>query len=313
MIIDVSIVIPVYKCSESLSILYHRIISALNELEIKYEIIFVYDGGPFKDWEVIAELAENNSNVVGIELSRNFGQHKAITAGLHYSKGKWIVVMDCDLQDNPNDIVKLYQKAISEDVDIVFAKRKFRNDSFLKKLFSKLFYKTLEYLSETNQDHTIGNFGIYNRKVIDAILSMGDSIRILPLMVRWVGFKSTSIDVIHEKRECGKTSYSIKKLIHLALDIILSFSDKLLRITVKVGLFISLLSVLFTIITIIRYFNGSISQLGYTSIIISIWFFSGLVIAILGMVGLYVGKTFEQTKDRPMYIIRSIKNSKEKE
>lgn len=313
MIIDISIVVPVYKCSESLPLLYSRISAVLNELEIKYEVIFIYDGGPYEDWEAIARLADHHSNVVGIEFSRNFGQHKAITAGLQYSKGKWIVVMDCDLQDNPGDIVRLYQTAISEDVDIVFAKRKFRYDSFFKKLFSKWFYKTLEYLSETKQDYTIGNFGIYNKKVIEAILSMGDTIRVLPLMVRWVGFKSASIDVTHENRACGKTSYSINKLIHLALDIILSFSDKLLRITVKVGLFISFISILFTIFTIIRYFNGAISQLGYTSIIISIWFFSGLFIAILGMVGLYVGKTFEQTKDRPMYIIRSIKDDKEKE
>lgn len=313
MIVDISIVVPVYKCSESLPLLYSRIGSTLNELEIKYEVIFVYDGGPYEDWEAIAKLVDNHSNIVGIEFSRNFGQHNAITAGLQYSKGMWVVVMDCDLQDNPNDIVKLYQKAISEDVDIVFAKRKFRNDSFFKKLFSKWFYKTLEYLSETKQDYTIGNFGIYNKKVIESILNMGDNIRVLPLMVRWVGFKSAFIDVTHENRVCGKTSYSLNKLIHLALDIILSFSDKLLRITVKVGLLISFISILFTIFTIIRYFNGTISQLGYTSIIISIWFFSGLIIAILGMVGLYVGKTFEQTKNRPMYIIRSIKVNKGKD
>ncbi|HOU98029.1 MAG TPA: glycosyltransferase family 2 protein [Bacteroidales bacterium] len=310
--VDISIVIPVYKCYDSLYLLFSRISESLKEIPLKYEVIFVYDGGPYKDWEVISEIAEKNSNVVGIELSRNFGQHKAITAGLSYSAGEWIVVMDCDLQDNPYDIKRLYEKATLEKVDIVYASRKFRNDTFFKKFFSKWFYKTLEYLSETKQDHTIGNFGIYNRKVIEAILSMGDKIRVLPLMVRWVGFKSTSIDVIHENRECGKTSYSIKKLIHLALEIILSFSDKLLRITVKIGLFISFVSILFTIFTIIRYINGSISQLGYTSIIISIWFFSGLIIAILGMVGLYVGKTFEQTKDRPIYIIRSIKN-KEKD
>lgn len=307
---DISIVIPVYKCYKSLHLLINKINESLEIIDnVTYEVILVYDGGPIEDWLTIQEIANNDNRVIGIELSRNFGQHKAITAGLSYSTGEWIVVMDCDLQDNPQDIKRLYEKAIKDNVDIVFASRKFRNDTFLKRLFSKWFYKTLEYLSETKQDHTIGNFGIYNKKVIDAILSMGDNIRVLPLMVRWVGFKSTSIDVTHENRECGKTSYSIKKLIHLALDIILSFSDKLLRITVKVGLFISLLSILFTVFTVIRYIDGSITQLGYTSIIISIWFFSGLIIAILGMVGLYVGKTFEQTKDRPIYIIRSIKKN----
>ncbi len=158
--IEISIVIPVYNCHEALSILFSEIEKAINEINVTYEVIFVYDGGPYCDWEVICELAKKNSNVIGIELSRNFGQHKAITAGLEKSNGEWIVVMDCDLQDNPKDIVPLYNKAISEDVDVVFAKRIFRNDPFLKKLFSKLFYKILEYLSETKQDYTIGNYGI---------------------------------------------------------------------------------------------------------------------------------------------------------
>jgi dolichol-phosphate mannosyltransferase len=134
---------------------------------------------------------------------------------------------------------------------------------------------------------------------------MKDNIRILPLMIRWVGFKSLTIDVVHDLRSCGKTSYSLRKLIHLAMDIILSFSDKLLRIVVKTGLLISFASIIFTIFTLIRYFKGEILQVGYASIIISIWFFSGLIIAILGMVGLYVGKTFEQSKNRPVFIVRS--------
>ncbi len=309
---EISVVIPVYKCHETLPILLSEIEKAIIEINVTYEVIFVYDGAHYCDWEVICELAEKNSNVIGIELSRNFGQHKAITAGLEKSKGEWVVVMDCDLQDNPKDIVALYNKATSEDVDVVFAKRIFRNDPFFKKLFSKLFYKILEYLSETKQDYTIGNYGIYHRKVIDAILSMGDSIRILPCMVRWVGFKTTYVEVIHDERKYGKTSYTFRKLLHLALNIIFSFSDKLLRLTVKLGMFISFVSILFAIIYLIKYFNGKITQLGYTSIIISIWFLSGMIVAILGMVGLYVGKTFEQTKKRPNYIIRSIVSKNEK-
>ncbi len=301
---NISIVVPVYKCSESLDLLYEQVKIACDDLD--FEIIFVYDGGPMEDWLKIQELANNDNRVVGIELSRNFGQHKAITAGLTYSSGEWVVVMDCDLQDNPKDIKRLYEKAISENVDIVFASRKFRNDTFYKRLFSKWFYKTLEYLSETKQDHTIGNFGIYSRPVIQEVLNMKDTIRILPLMVRWVGFKSTTLDVTHDLRTCGKTSYSLRKLIHLAMDIILSFSDKLLRIVVKTGLFISLVSIIFALIIFIRYLSGEILQMGYTSIIVSICFFSGLIIAILGMIGLYVGKTFEQSKNRPIFIIRSV-------
>jgi dolichol-phosphate mannosyltransferase len=300
---NLSIVVPVYKCSKSLDLLYEQVKIVCSNLN--FELIFVYDGGPIEDWQKIQELANNDNKVIGIELSRNFGQHKAITAGLSYSTGEWVVVMDCDLQDNPQDIKRLYEKAIAEKVDIVFASRKFRNDTFFKRVFSKWFYKVLEYLSETKQDHTIGNFGIYSRQVIQEVLNMKDNIRILPLMIRWVGFKSLTIDVVHDLRSCGKTSYSLRKLIHLAMDIILSFSDKLLRIVVKTGLLISFASIIFTIFTLIRYFKGEILQVGYASIIISIWFFSGLIIAILGMVGLYVGKTFEQSKNRPIFIVRS--------
>lgn len=307
---EISVVIPVYKCYDSLELLYSRLTSSLKKLKVKYEIILVYDGGPYDDWIKISEIADKDSNVIGVELSRNFGQHKAITAGLSISTGQWIIVMDCDLQNRPEDILKLYDKALIDNVDIVFAKRIFRNDPYLKKLFSKIFYKILEYLSETKQDYKIGNFGIYNRKVIEAILRMGDNIRAFPLMIRWVGFKSSYVEVIHESRICGETSYSLKKLIQLAIDIILSFSDKILRLTIKIGLIISFVSFVFIILTIVRYINGSVTQLGYTSLIISICFFSGLIIVILGIVGLYVGKTFDQAKNRPMYIIRSIKKSK---
>jgi dolichol-phosphate mannosyltransferase len=303
---DISVVVPVYKCYESIALLTERLTNVLKEINVNYEIIYVYDGGIEEDWFEIKRMVEIYPNIVGIELSRNFGQHKAITAGLHFSEGEWIVVMDCDLQDNPSDIKFLYEKAINENVDIVFARRKFRHDTFLKRFFSKLFYVVLEYLSETEQDYTIGNFGIYHNKVIKAVLSMGDTIRILPLMVKWVGFKSSSVDVVHEERECGKTSYTFKKLLHLAIDVILSFSDKLLRLTVKAGLFISFLSMIFTLIVLIRYYLGYIVQIGYTSLIVSIWFFSGLIIAIIGMVGLYVGKTFEQVKNRPTFVVRSI-------
>jgi len=308
----ISIVVPVYKCHESIALLTEKLTEVLKSIEVSYEIIYVYDGGEQQDWFEIKRMVEIYPNIIGIELSRNFGQHKAITAGLFYSKGEWVVVMDCDLQDNPQDIKRLYEKAIAEKVDIVFASRKFRNDTFFKRMFSKWFYKVLEYLSETKQDHTIGNFGIYRRQVIQEVLNMKDNIRILPLMVRWVGFKSLSIDVVHDLRTCGKTSYSLRKLIHLAMDIILSFSDKLLRIVVKTGLLISFASIIFTIFTLIRYFKGEIMQVGYASIIISIWFFCGLIIAILGMVGLYVGKTFEQSKNRPIFVVRSIIRNDEK-
>jgi len=304
--IEISIVIPVYKCANSLEPLFKQIQDTCSNLN--FELILVYDGGPLDDWIKIKDLSTKNKNIIGIELSKNFGQYKAITAGLSYARGEWIIVMDGDLQDNPNDIQFLYRTANSENVDIVFASRKFRDDTFFKKNFSKLFYKVLEYLTETKQDCTIGNFGIYHNHVIKEILKMQDAIRYFPSMARWVGFKSLTIDVTHEMRKYDRTSYSYRKLINLALDVMLAFSDKLLRIIIKIGLLISFITFLFSIFIMIKYFSGNISQIGYTSIIISIWFLAGLTIAIIGIIGLYVGKTFDQTKNRPLFIVRSILN-----
>lgn len=299
---DISIIIPAYKSSETISILYERLKKTLNSLSVSYEIIIINDSSPMNDWIEIEKIASQDKNVKGINFSRNFGQHQAMTAGFEKASGNWIVPMDCDLQDKPEEIIKLWNKS-SEGYDIVFAKRIDRKDSYLKKKFSKLFYVLLSYLTETKQDSTIGNFGIYNKKVIDAILKMGDSIRYFPAMVRWVGFKSTSIDVEHSQREIGKTSYNLRKLINLALNVILAFSEKPLKLTAKLGLTISFLSILFTIFILIRYILNDITVVGWTSVIISICFFSGLIIFLLGIVGLYIGKIFDKVKNRPLYII----------
>jgi dolichol-phosphate mannosyltransferase len=301
--IQISIVVPSYKGKDILPVLYQRVKSSLENWCSSWELILINDASPQDDWSVIRQLAESDSRVVGIDFARNFGQHYAITAGIEAAKGEWIVVMDCDLQDRPEEIVHLYNKA-QEGFDIVLARRHMRKDTFLKKTFSKIFYSVLSYLTQTQQDSAVGNFGIYNRKVIDAILSMGDSLRYFPTMVRWVGFKLTSQDVEHAEREIGTTSYNFKRLINLALDVMLAFSDRPLKLVVKTGFWISFFSILFAIFNLIRYILGDITIAGWTSMIISIWFLSGLIIFVLGIIGLYVGKTFEKVKSRPTYIVR---------
>lgn len=300
--LHISIVVPTYKGEASLPELYNRLKNTLEKITSDFEIILVNDYSPQKDWEVIKQLGTKDERVKGINLSRNFGQHFAITAGLEASKGEWIVVMDCDLQDKPEEIIKLYNKA-QEGCDIVLAKRIRRTDNFFKKLFSKIFYAVLGYITNTKQDSSIGNFGIYNKKVIDSVCSMKDSIRYFPTMIRWVGYKYTSVPVEHAESKGGKTSYTFKKLVNLALDVMLAFSDKPLKLTVKIGLTFSILAIIFTIINIIRYLKGDIEVLGWTSLVVSIWFLSGMIIFVLGVVGLYVGKTFEKVKDRPLYIV----------
>lgn len=299
----ISVVSPVYGCKTCLYELYYRLKETLEKITMEFEIILVNDDSPDDSWETIVELAHADTRVKGINFSRNFGQHYAITAGLDHCKGEWIVVMDCDLQDQPEEITNLYNEAL-KGYDIVYAQRIKRQDKWIKRTFSKMFYAMLGYLTETNQDPTIANFGIYHRKVIDSIRLMGDYHRYFPTMVRWVGFKHTKISVAHAKRANDKTSYSFKKLSRLATDIILSFSDKPLRLTVKFGFVISGLALAFAVYNLYLYFQNKIIVPGFTSLIISVWFLSGLIIILLGVVGLYIGKAFDKVKNRPSYLIK---------
>ncbi len=299
---ELSIIIPVYGCKECLFELYHRTKGTMDKNSLEFELIFINDASLDNPWELLEELCKRDERVKALSLSRNFGQHYAITAGLENAKGNWIVVMDCDLQDQPEEIPKLLSKA-HEGYDIVLAQRKIRQDNFIKKLFSKLYYKFLGYLTDTRQDHTVANFGVYHRRVITSILQMKDAIRYFPAMIRWVGFSTATIEVHHSERITGKTSYNLKRLLQLGTNVVLSFSEKPLRLVVRFGLIISVLSFFASILFLYKYFTGQVKVLGFTSLILSIWFFSGIIIFILGIIGLYLGKTFDRVKNRPVYII----------
>jgi dolichol-phosphate mannosyltransferase len=303
----ISIIIPSYRCSKSLVELHQELVLSLKKLDQDFEIILVNDASPENDWEIITSLAAQHKNVVGIDLSRNFGQHYAISAGLDHAKGDWVVVMDGDLQDQPQEIIKLYKKAL-EGFDIVLARREIRNDSFLKRKGSQYFYKVLAYLTDTEQNAEVANFGIYKQNVIKSIQLLNDKIKYFPAMVKWVGYKRTEIIVEHNPRIHGNSSYSIRTLLRLAISVILSFSDKPLRLTVKLGLFLSGISFVFAIYILIKAITGQIEVIGYSSLIISIWFLSGMIITLLGMLGLYIGKIFDQVKNRPTYLIRELIN-----
>lgn len=297
-----SVVSPVYRAEQMVDLLVDRIKTVLEQITDNYEIILVEDCGPDNSWQKIVENAQKDERIKGIKLSRNYGQHYAITAGLDHSRGDWVIVMDCDLQDRPEEIPRLFAKA-QEGYDVVLAKRYQRKDGYFKKLFSKVFYSVLSYLTGASIDHTVANFGIYSRKAIDAICKMRESIRYFPTMVRWVGYKSSSIEVKHAERAAGSTTYNIRKLFRLALDIMLNYSDKPLRITVQLGMAISIVSFIAAIIMVIRAVQGKIHVLGYASLIVSVWFLSGLIMLTLGVMGLYLGKTFEGVKRRPIYLI----------
>lgn len=303
----ISIVSPVYRAEKIVDKLVLEIQKTMFTMNISYEIILVDDRSPDNSWETMKKISETFPEVKSIRLSRNFGQHPAIIAGLSQAKGEWIVVMDCDLQDQPKEIEKLFNKT-KEGFDVVLARRENRKDGFLKKLSSRIFHKIYGYLTETKFDNTIANFGIYNKKVIDEVLEMNDYIKSFPLFANWVGFSTTVIEVEHAKRNSGKSTYTFPKLLNLAFNTVISFSNKPLKLFVKFGMIISLLSFLVGTYYIIESINHKIEVLGYASIIVSIWFLSGIIITIIGVTGIYIGKIFDQSKGRKSFIIDKIIN-----
>lgn len=299
----ISVVSPVYGCRSCLEKLVEGIESSMAALACtEYEIILIDDASPDGSWEHIVGLRDIYTKIIGVKLSRNFGQHAAIHAGLAKARGEWVVVMDCDLQDLPSEIPELYRKA-QEGFDVVLARRVRRQDTFIKRWFSKAFYSLLGYLTNTRIDPSVGNFGVYHRRVINAVLSMGDYVRFFPSAVSWVGFRRAYLPITHGQRSKGKSSYNYRSLMRLGLSVVLGFSDKPLRIVVKFGFLITFAVLTAAVVMFVRYLRGDIAVLGYTSLILSIWFFGGLLISILGLTGLYVGRTFDQAKNRPVFIV----------
>ncbi len=301
----ISVVTPVYGCACCLRQLASRLSAALGSITGRYEIIMVNDASPDGSWELIKELARDDDHVKGINLARNFGQHYAITAGLDYARGEWVVVMDCDLQHPPEEIPKLYRKAL-EGYDLVVGMRAKRQDSYFKKLGSRFFYRVLTYLTGARVDSRLSNFGVYSHKVIRSILALREQSRAFGLLALWVGFRRAEIDVEHARRPYGESAYTLRRMIALAFDSMLSHSDKPLLLTMKLGLTLSFGSFLYAIWILLRYFFWSTPVAGWSSLIVSIYFTTGLIMGSIGVVGLYVGRIFNEVKGRPLYLIESV-------
>ncbi len=304
---DISVVTPVYGCRACLFQLYARLRQVLENISENFEIIMVNDGSPDEAWFTIVELCSQDSRVKGLDLSRNFGQHNAITAGLDYAAGQWVVVMDCDLQDQPEEILKLYE-ATRDGYDAVFGRRVNRRDAFLKRLSSRIFNALMGILMDQKLDPTIANFGIYRRSVIQAFRRIRDVNRSFPVFVRWLGFRQTSIDIEHAERSEGRSSYTLSKLISFAINNITAYSNKPLILSIYFGLIVSGCSFLTGVYFIFRYLQRGVGVEGWTSLMVSLYFIAGLLFATLGILGLYIGKTLDQTKGRPLYVIREVLN-----
>ncbi len=306
----ISVVIPIYGCRAALPELHRRLTESVSSLTSDYELILVNDNCPQNSWEVIEELSKNDSHVKGIELSRNFGQMKAILAGLDYANGDWIVVMDCDLQDRPEEIPRLYAKA-QEGYDAVFARRAERQDNPLKVFLANMFYKVYQFATDGNYDGAVCNFSIVKSDVIKSYCKMREQHRGYVMYIRWLGYRCTTIDVEHNDRYEGKSSYSLKKRINMALELLTSQSDKVLRLFASLGFIMSLVSFIVIIGLIIYHYTADVS-VGWTSMIATTVLMGGLIIMVVGIVGIYVGNIFMQTKDRPLYIVRQITNDDRK-
>ena len=309
---DISVVIPVYGCRAALPELHRRLCESLEQIVDTFEIILVDDCCPQNSWGEIKKLCEKDKRVVGMHMSRNFGQIKAITAGLDKSRGDWIVVMDCDLQDRPESIIELYNKA-QEGYDVVFAKREGRVDSAITKFLSRSFYKVYDYFTDGTFDSSICNFSISKRKVIDAYCRMREQNRAYTMFIRWLGFNQTAINLKADARYEGESSYNMKKKLKMAFEIITSQSNKPLMISVKAGFAIAVIALIYIIYVIVRALVVGDTLAGWPSLIGSVYLMGGILLCALGVVGIYVGNIFNEAKNRPIYVISECINGEEED
>lgn len=299
----ISVVSPVYRAASMVSELVRRISENVETISPDYEIILVNDASPDDSWNEILKQCQANPKVKGLNLSRNFGQYYAITAGLAHTSGDWIVTLDCDLQDRPEEIPNLYAKA-QDGHDIVYARRAVRHDSGLKRLSSALFHYVYYKLSDIRTDKSIANFGIYKRTVIDAYNQMPEKARSFTSLLDYLGFDVATVDVQHDDRMEGSSSYNLRKLLKISSDAIIANSNKPLRISIYGGLLIAMLAFVMAVYNVLAYLCGWVVVQGYTTTIFTILFMSGLIMCQLGMLGIYIGKIFDQVKDRPIYVVK---------
>lgn len=299
----ISVVIPVYNSADCLNQLVKQVTEAVEKITENFEIVLIEDCGGDNSWDVILSLGRLDKRVKGVQLSRNFGQHHAITAGLTYATGDYVVVMDCDLQEDPKYIRDLYDKS-QQGFDIVYAKKQRREYSRLRNVVSVCFHRFFSFMSDFDIDPNIGSFSILTRKVVNAFLQFGDYRRAYLMVLRWLGFKSAFVEVKHRNRYSGSSSYTLMKLLNQALNMIIAYSDKPLRLSIYLGAAFSSLSFLGVIYLVLRYVFEGFKE-GWTSLIVMTTLVGGLIMFFLGVLGLYIAKIFEQVKGRPLFLVQS--------
>ncbi|MGE0201653.1 MAG: glycosyltransferase family 2 protein [Candidatus Melainabacteria bacterium] len=298
---EISVVIPVYGCARCLSTLHQRLVTALSAISPHYEIIYVDDASPDEAWAELSQLAAQ-PGTRAVQLSRNFGQQAAITAGLSLSRGRWTVVMDCDLQDPPEYIKHLYDRA-REGYDLVLGKRKGKQHTLLRRLGSRAYFAVLNRLMTYPIDPEYGTFSILSRPVVDGFLRVRTHAQHYLFILNWLGYRSSTIEYAHgERADNGDSGYTLGALVKFAIEGLLLQTTRLLRGIVYGGFFVALVGFFLALYLVWRYFAvGALS--GWTSLSVLILVVGGSLIFSLGIVGLYVGKIFEQVQARPQFVI----------
>ena len=312
----ISVVIPMYYEEEVVDICYKRVVNNLKKLSDKYsyEIIFINDGSKDSTLEILKKIASNDDNVKIISFSRNFGHQAAVTAGIRNVTGDAIIIMDADLQDPPELFEGMIEKW-EDGYEVVYGKRKTREgESIFKLLTARMFYNTLNKLSEIEIPKDTGDFRLVDRKVIDVIATLPEHNKFLRGLFSWVGFNQYAYEYNRVNRVAGKTKYPFKKMFKLATDGILSFSAKPLKIVGAIGIFSVIVSIIILIYSIVSYmFKLNSLTPGWTSIMCTMTFIGGIILISLWMIGEYIARIYEESLGRPEYIIDELINFKGEE
>lgn len=305
----ISAVIPVYNDQEVLHALIQRLKPALAQLSTQFEIILIDDGSRDASWNIIEELCSEHSEITGIKLARNFGQQGAIKAGLDHSSGEYIVILDSDLQDRPEDIEKLINSLEQNNSSMAIAQWTSREDSFFKRFVSRMFYEFSSRFTSIKIEPRLGMFRVLRKSVVDELKKFPEKSATPISLLYFIGCDYSIVPLERDARAAGESGYNLRKMISLTLARLFSFSMFPIRLATYSGLIISALSFVVIIFLVIRRFTGD-PYPGWTSVMVLILFLFGLNFAFLGIIGEYLGKIFIETKQRPSYVVSTVKSAK---
>jgi len=304
---EIAVIVPVYNGRAMLQELCSRLVRSLSAITPDFIIVLVDDAAPDNAWPLIRDISKAEHRIRAIRFSRNFGQHYALTAGIDIACANWYVIMDCDLQDAPEDIALLYAKA-REGHDVVFGLRKKEGHGEIKRLGSRLFYTVFRLLSGVQLDWSTGNFRIFSNAVADGFRSMREQLRFVPASFEWMGFETAYVELPHYSRAEGRSSYTIGKLVRLASNTIVAHSHMPLNIVAVLGFVMSGITFVAALIFFGRALIFGTEVAGWASLFVTLLFVSSFQIALMGVLGIYIGKTFDEAKHRPLYIVKETVN-----